>query len=310
VKSLTDYKKNLKRFQNRLILNNYYTSKIKRGKNLYAALLDWVFMTLVISLVVYIASYRISGSLVISSLLAALFASFSLALLYWNNRRKKNKKIAEINEEIAHKWIINEISKYDNNDFLLWVKEILEIYYNTSFHLHAKFIDLIGEIDGEIYAVKCFKCPEDVKVTLKDLENFMMEVKELNIKEAIIITTSYFSDEVKERLNYILMDFERLKMIMKEIGQYPTRADIEDQIISDYKYKKDNMKKVLINRSKERIFKFLISGLVIYTYSLFVPYKTYYRIIAFVSIGVGSVLAILNILKYIEGTESKFKEQR
>ncbi len=311
MKNLNDYKKGFKRFQKRLILNNYYTSKIKRGKSLYAAMLDWLLLTLAVSLFVYIVSYNLFRSLGISSFLSASSASLCLALLYWSNRRRKNKKIVEINDEIAHKWIVNEISKYDNRDFLLWIKEMLEIYYNTTFHLHAKFIDLIGEIDGEIYAVKCFKCPEDVKITLKDLENFMMEVKELNIKEALIITTSYFSEEVKEKLSSIvLMDFEQLKKVMKEIGQYPTKADIEDQIISDYNFKKDNMKKVLKNRSKERIFKFFMLGIVLYTYSLFVPYKTYYRVIAFIAIGVGTVLAIFNALRYIEGIEGIFKEQR
>jgi len=310
VKSLTDYKKDFRRFQKKLILNNYYTSEIKRGKSLYATMLDWLFTTLAISLFVYVTSYNFFDSLVASSMLAVLSAFFCVTVLYWNNRRKKSKKIAEINDEIAHKWIINEISKFDNRDFLMWIKEMFEIYYNTTFHLHAKFIDLIGEIEGEIYAVKCFKCPQDVKITLKDLENFMLEVKELNIKEAIIVTTSYFSDEVKEKLNYVLMDFEHIKRIMKEIGQYPTRNDIEDQIISDYNYKKDNIKKVLKNRSKDRIFKFIILGIVLYIYSIFVPYKTYYRIISFISIGVGTVLAIYNVLKYIEGVESTSKEQR
>lgn len=305
MRKVTDYKNTFNSLHKRIILNNYYTGKIKRGKNLYASLLDWLFITMVISLIVYIIAYNVSNSLLISTLLTAVSASFYLALLYLGNKKVRNKKIAEINDEIAHKSIIREISKYNNRDFLLWLKEILEMYYNTTFHLHAQFIDLIGEINGEIYAVKCIRRPEDVKVTLRDLENFIQEIKEKNIKEAIVVTTSYFSEEVKEKLDYILLDIHQIKRILKEIGQYPTREDIEADIISEYNFKKENMKKVLKNRSRNRIFKFLLLGLALYIYSFFVPYKSYYRLIAFISIGIGTALALYNVVKYVEGIHRK-----
>lgn len=292
--------KRLNRFHRRMILNNYYNSKIKRGKSLYATLFDYFIITAVFFIIMFMLIYSISNRLVVSLLIASLLASFYVSLVYVRNKKMKNKKIAQINDEIAHKQLIKEISKYTNRDFILKIKEMLERYYNTIFHEGGKYIDLIGEINGEIYGVKCFRNSIDTNVSFKDLENFILELETQNVKEGIIVTSSFFSDEVREKVNYILIDFEQLKGIMKEIDQYPTREEIEDYIVSNYNYKKNNMKKVLKDKSKDRVYKFIILGIVLYVFSYFVPYKAYYKVIAFVSLGVGTGLALYNIVRYIE----------
>ena len=305
VKRLGDFKSYFKSYNRRLLLKNYYAGKINKGKNLYASLLDRLFATLAFTLLIYIITYRIFDSLLVSALLTSLFASLYLALIYLKSRIIRNKKIAEINDQIASKLFMKELSQYKDHDFLLRIKEILERYYNTSFHENASYIDLVGEINGELYAVKCINSPMNTKVTFRDLENFLLEVERQNIKEAIVVTSSYFTDEVKEKVDYLLMDFDHLKEIMKEIGQYPTREEIEDYIISDYNYRKESMKKVLKNNSRNRIFKFILLGFVLYMFSFFVPYKTYYRIISYLSIGSGTAMALFKVVRYIEGAQKK-----
>lgn len=296
-------RKGLNRFYKRMVLKKYYTSKIKSGKGLYASLIDYFITAVVFFSVMFVLIYSISNKLLISVLLDSLFLSFYISIVYMKNKKMKDKKIREINDEIVNKQLIKKISKYSNQDFLLTMKEMLERYYNTTFHEHGKYIDFIGEINGDIYAVKCLKNPIETYVSFRDLENFILEAESKNIQEGIIITSSYFSDEVKERLNYILIDFEKIKGIMKEIGDYPTKKGIEDYIVSNYNYKKENVKKAIKNKDKDRAYKFLLLSIVLYVFSYFVPYKTYYRIISLLSLLVGTGLALYNMVIYIERTQ-------
>ncbi len=66
-------------------------------------------------------------------------------------------------------------------------------------------------------------------------------MKSKNIDEGIIVTNSHFTEEVKEQTNYLLIDFDQIKNMLKEINQFPTIEEIEDIVITKYKSEKGTL---------------------------------------------------------------------
>lgn len=303
MEGLINIKKYFKYLKRRFILNNYYTNIIKKGKNLQASFLDFVFMLIVLMMLFAIIVFRLTEDIFLTISIAFIIGLSYLFLLTLWNRRIRQKKILKINDEIADNELIKEIDKKDNREFLHFIKDILERYYNTTFYEYDRYIDFIGEINGEMYGLKCIKSPLDSKVTLKELEFFNKEIRRKNIKEGILVTNSYFSEDLKERTDYLLIDFSQIKKMLKEIGSYPTQKDIEDLIIARYENKKEMIKEKITSKEKSKVFKFILLGSVLILYSPFVSYRLYYRIMGFASIGIGLILGFYNVIKFIEGRQ-------
>lgn len=298
---LINIRRYLRYFKRRFILNNYYTSTIKKGKNLQASFLDFIFVLVTLMLVFAITVFRITDDIFLTLSTALIIGLVYIFLMILWNRKVRKKKILKIKEDIADEELIKEIDKKDNREFLLFIKDILERYYNTSFYEYDRYIDFIGEIKGEIYGLKCIKTPLDSRVNLKEVEFFNREMERKNIREGIVVTNSYFSEDFKEEADYILIDFDKIKDILKEIGSYPTPKDIEDLIIGRYENNRELIKEKIISKDKDKVVRFILLGVVLTIYSRFVSYKLYYRIMGFTSIGIGLILAFYNIIKFIEG---------
>lgn len=306
MEGLLGFKKYFSKFKRRAILDNYYTRKIKKGKSVQATFLDWVVATITVILFLLILINRLTNNFLLTIVLAAAIVGLYTTILKLWNKRVRHKKINEINNDLANKQLTKEIFKYGNREFLLYVKELLEKYYNTTFFEYDKYIDFIGEINGEIYGVKCFKNASDNRVSLKNLEHFIREMKNLDIKEGIIVTSSCFTEEVKENLDYLLVDFDLIKNMLRKIGAFPTKEDIEESIINKYNSKKDNIKERLKIKDKDKIYKFIILGISLYFISFFVLYKLYYRVMAFISIGIGLIIGLYNTIVYIKGIRKDY----
>ena len=63
-------------------------------------------------------------------------------------------------------------------------------------------------------------------------------MKSNGIEYGIIVTNTDFQKGLKEDLDYLLIDFNCMKNILKEIGKYPTDEEIEEFILSNYKKKR------------------------------------------------------------------------
>ncbi|MBZ2173656.1 hypothetical protein K8M07_00135 [Schnuerera sp. xch1] len=300
MEELLNFKNCVSKIRKRLIVNNYYTRKIKGGKSVQATLLDNIFLVIVVATFLLIIIFNLTNDFDLTVMLTIVLGGFYFFISLLWRRGTRYKKINEINEDLANKQVIKEISKYGNRDFLLYVKELLENYYNTTFFEYDKYIDFIGEIEGEIYGIKCFKNSLDNGVNIKDLEHFTREMKNKNIKDGIIVTSSYFSEEVKEKVNYVKIDFDQIKIMLKETGNYPSNKEIEELIITKYNNKRLGLKNKLKIKGKKKIIKFILLGIALYLISFFVTYQLYYRIMAFISISAGIVMGIYNSVKYVE----------
>jgi len=301
MEGLINIKKYFDYIKRKFILNNYYTSTLKKGKNLQAALLDFAFTVVTVIAISGIMIYWITEEIFLALATAVVLGiAYIFLMVLWNRRIRRNK-ILRINENIADSEIIREITRKDNREFQLYIKDILEKFYKTTFYEYNRYIDFVGEINGEMYGLKCLKSSMDAKVSYKELEFFMKEMNEKNIKEGIIVTNSYFSDDLKEKTDYLLIDFNQIKAMLKEIGSYPTQKDVEDLIIAKYDNRKSMLKEKFTSKGRDKVLKFTMLGIVLIIYSRFVSYEMYYRLIGFASVGIGLILAIYNIAKYIEG---------
>ena len=286
VEELSIFKDYFNRVRRNLILNNYYTKKVNDGKSIRASFLDWIFITIVIALFFFIATFNTTKKIIISIILTGVLMFFYLfALINWK-QRTRIKNITKINKEMAK----------------LYIKDLLEKYYETTFFEYDNHIDFIGEINEEIYGVKCFKNSLENRVTMKDIENFTVEMKKKNIQEGILITNSYFSDGVKEQIDYLLIDFDQIIEMLIKVEQFPLKEEIEEIIISKHKDEKGNLKESLSLNRKDKIYKFILLGIVLYIFSSFVSYSLYYRVMAYVSIFTGIIIGAYNLIEYLKRT--------
>ena len=296
---LLNFKDYFKRIRKQMILNSYYTSRIKDGKSIHASLIDWIFVSLLLTLFFLITIFNSTKKIILSIVFTMILMGIYLIILIAYKGRVRYRKILEINEYIANKQITKEIAKYGNRDFFIYVKELLEKYYNTSFFQYNSHINYIGEVDGDIYGVKCFKNSLDNKVTLKDLEHYIEEMKVKNIEDGIIVTSSYFADEVKKETDYLLVDYDEIKKMLIKIGAYPVKEEIEELIIDKYRYRRESIKEKLSLYRKDKIYKFIILGIILYLISSIVDYPIYYKIMAFLSIGFGIIIGVYNLANYL-----------
>lgn len=296
---LLNFKDYFKRIRKQMILNSYYTSRIKDGKSIHASLIDWIFVTLLLTLFFLITIFNSTKKIILSIIFTIILMGIYLIILIAYKARVRYRKIIEINEDIANKQITKEIAKYGNRDYFIYVKELLEKYYNTSFFQYNSHINYIGEVDGDIYGVKCFKNSLDNNVTLKDLEHYIEEMKVKNIEDGIIVTSSYFADEVKKETDYLLVDYDEIKKMLIKIGAYPVKEEIEELIIDKYRYRRESVKEKLSFYRKDKIYKFIILGIILYLISSIVDYPIYYKIMAFLSVGFGIFIGVYNLANYL-----------
>ena len=300
IEELLNFKSHYKNIKRNIALNNYYTTRTKKGKSIYATILDWFFTVLIVLFLSFIAIFTLIDRFILTIIVSIFLTSIYVSLSIKWNRKLNNKKINKINEEIANKQVLKNLAKYSNRDFTLFVKGLLEKYYDTTFFEYNKHIDFMGEINGEIYGVKCLKNSLENQVFPRDLDYFIREMEKKDIEEGIIVTSSTFADEIKDRWDYILIDFEYIKKILKEIGSFPSDEEVEELIIAKYNTRNEYLKKGITTVNKHKIFRFIILGVILTIFSNFVIYERYYKIIGILSILIGLGNGIYNIIKYFK----------
>ncbi|SDW34719.1 restriction endonuclease [Tepidimicrobium xylanilyticum] len=300
MKELLNFKDYFKRLRRQLILNSYYSNRIKDGKSIHASLIDWVFLIVGLTLFFLITIFNSTRRPILSIFLTFIVMGVFLVFLVVWKGRIRYKRIEEINEDVARKHIIKEVTKYNNRDFLAYIKELLEIYYNTKLIENSGHIGFTALINGEVYGVKCIKNSMEDRVSLKELRYFKEEMERQKLEEGIVITNSYFSEEVRDELDYLLIDFDGIIKMLKAVDRYPTKVEVEKMIIDGYKNKRGSIKEKFTFYERDRIYKFILLGLILYVISPFVSYTTYYRIMSFICICFGIIIGIYNLSTYME----------
>ena len=300
MEELWDIKGFLKDIRRRIILHSYYTRKIKDGKSSQAALVDWIFSILFLVLFFLITIFNSTRSVLASVSITMILLSFYIIVMVAWRGRVRARRIVAINEQLATERISGQLDKYSNRDFITYVRDLLESYYSTKFDEYKDNIDLVGEIDGEIYGVKCIKAPAGTRVTLKNMEYFILDMEGNGIREGIVVTNTSFADEVREETDYLLMGLEQIEDMLKMAKEgYPSREEIEDLIIDRYDMGRKELMGNIGFRGKGKAYKFILLGVVFYLVSPLVSYPLYYKVVAFISVLYGTIIGVYNIASYI-----------
>ena len=297
---LIKFKDYLNKIKRNIILNNYYSKEIKDGKTVRASVLDWVFFAIIIMMFFLITTFNTTKSIKTSIILTIVLMGIYFFLFINLSNRKRNKKVSEIKEKLSSERILKRIEKLNDEEYLLYIKEILEKYYNTNFIEYDTYIDFVGEINGEFYGVKCFRNLSEDSITKKDIENYKNAMKSNGIEYGIIVTNTDFQKGLKEDLDYLLIDFNCMKNILKEIGNYPTDEEIEEFILFNYIEKKEGLRKDLKLVRKDKIFRFILLGIILYVISVFTAYTLYYKIMGIILIIIGAILGINKLIQYLK----------
>ncbi|WP_416197806.1 MAG: Restriction endonuclease [Sporanaerobacter sp.] len=279
-------------------IKNYYLKKMKDGKGYNAVVIDSVLIKLILSIVFLIYLFIQTNNIVFSIIISISALIFVLYISYYFKMRKFKKKILDINNDLSKKKIMKEINTFTNYEFILYVKKVLENYYNTSFVEYENDIDLIGQIHDKIYAVKCIRIAQDERVTTRDIKSFKYHMSMMGAEEGICVTSSYFVEGIKEEYKDIeFIDFEKLLFILKKVNMYPSKDDIEEIIINKYK---ENKNKVMSAKnhvfSSEKVFRYLFLGMTLYVLSKSTSFGLYYKIMAIFSLIFGLVSIFYGVI--------------
>lgn len=280
------------------IIKNYYSKEINKGKTYRAQHLDnvlfIVLIFLIITLVLIVKSNRILLPIYVS-LISAFFISNSINAI---NKKKIRKKELAINKDLKSRRIIREIAQLNREEFILYVKDILDLFYSTEFDFGEDGVDLIGYINNKKYGVKCIKSSLEDRIISKKVNEFSNLINGLNYDEGIIVTNSYFQKDIKDNTSLILIDFLGIKEMLMKIDRFPTDEEIRNYIIHRYDDRKSSVKGQLKTITFGKIVRLYGMFVVFYFISFFVRYGLYYKIMGVVVFVIATMLGGIKFTEY------------
>ena len=167
----------LNKIRRKIILDNYYSKEIKDGKTVRASVLDWTFLAIIIMLFFLTTTFNTTKSIKMSIILTIILMGIYFFVFINLSNRKRIKKVFEVKENLNNESILKRIEKLNDEEYLLYIKGLLDKYYNTNFIEYDAYIDLVGEINGEFYGVKCFRNLSEDSITKRDIENYKKTMK-------------------------------------------------------------------------------------------------------------------------------------
>lgn len=284
---------------NKKILKNYYSKEIRKGRSYRAASMDKILGFIIIfGLITTFLTVK-SGYFLLSLYMSLIISFFIINIGVLLSKNRKEKKIDVINDQLKSKKVLKEINHLNKDGFVNYIKLILDEYYNTEFQYSNMPLDLIGTIDNEQYGIKCMKIPIDEKVTMRDLDMFIREMQNLKLDEGILITNSYFRDDVKEDSKIILLDLDNIKDILKYLNRYPTEEEIKNYIIDRHIDRRNKLKTEIRTINKRKLFQLYGIFIVFYLISFVVKYSIYYKIMSILVFVIATSLSGYKISEHI-----------
>ncbi|WP_425446941.1 restriction endonuclease [Dethiothermospora halolimnae] len=312
---LDKIKQLLKRISKNRKLKRYYYEKFIDGKTITAVFADSIVSKILVLVLGYGYVYIKTKDWVFSLLIAIQFLILYSLVFYKIKKVKLNKCKTRVNNKIAKKIVLKDLQNKTPDEFINSIKETFEkLDFINLRNEYSRNIDFIGNFRNRDVAIKCFQYSSDYKVSINDIREFFLELKEKEISEGIIVTISSFDEDVKDFLPKLqkhikihTIDIDKFVGIMKKAETAPSLKDIEQVIINKIS---ERRRKVIEYRNKVlakgKAIKYLLIGFLIYLYSGLTPYNSYYKIISYILFTLG-VVAIIN---YIMGLLKPEEEEK
>lgn len=282
------------------IIKNYYSKEINKGMSYKAVYFDKI----AVILILFFSSVYLFSSIT-NTLILPIYISLALVFLITRalvnlRTKKQNLKINKVNEELKSRRLMRELSQLNREEFVIYIKGILERYYQSEFTYGEEGIDLIGNIKNKSYAVKCIKSSQEDKIIRSRIEDFHDFINYLDYDEGIIVTNSYFQDGATFDTSLILFDFSGIKEIVKSIDEYPTDEEIKEYIKNRYNDRQKSLEREFKNISVRKIIRLYSVFIILYLVSYFVEYPFYYRIMAIIAFIIATVLGGIIITERVK----------
>ncbi len=286
------------------ILKNYYSKELRKGKTYRASILDRILLYgilfIILGLLLTIKSNRLLLSIFMSGIALYFIIIINSAVL----SSSKNKKIKHIKEKLKKQKITREISNLNKEDFIQYIQKLLEEYYNTKVERALGPLDLKLIKDGDTFGIKCIKYTMDDRISTREVELFMNDLNSLDLDDGIMITSTYFSDGIMDDSKIILMDFDHIVQMLKDLNQYPKDEDIEDYIVDRFTDNRNEIKNQVKEFDKRKIIQLYGLCAVFYLLSYFISFPLYYKIMAVITFVIATIVSGYKISEYIRLKDS------
>ncbi|RKD34271.1 restriction endonuclease [Thermohalobacter berrensis] len=295
---------NVKKLLKKRKIKRFYMEELNEGKSHIAMILDSFFIRFFITIIFFVYMYFLTNDMLFAiAITIQVFILLNL-LIYKINKMRFIKNVKAINERLAKNKIKKDFLNKTPVEFVEEMKDILEKCGINDLKLkYEKDLDIIGKFQGNTVGIKCFQYEDDYKVTVNEIRDFFLSLRTLEIDQGIVITTSSFSEDVKDFLPKLekytklyLFNLDGLIKLLKKANSYPTKKEIDSMILNKVADKKTKIKEYReVVLSKGKTFKYFMVGILILIWGRITPYELYYRIAAYVLFFLG----IISIGKFI-----------
>lgn len=281
------------------ILKNYYSKELRRGMTYRASRMDKILlygiMLLGLTTILTIRSNRFLISIFISSM-AIYFIVFINSNI---SKKTKSKRIREINEGLKKQKLVREFSSLNKEGFTNYIKLLLEEYYKVEVDKADLPLDLKFTKEEDVFGVRCVKVSMEDKISTREVELFSRDLNNLKLDDGILVTNTYFTDGLQDDSKIVLLDFDNIVEILKEIDKYPSDKDMEDYIVDVFTDKRNGVKSQVKDFNKKKIIQLYGLCAVFYFLSFFISFPLYYKIMAVVSFVIATLVSGYKITEYI-----------
>lgn len=296
-------KKNLKEIyqegRDDVIVKNYFSKEINKGMSYKAVNIDKVAFVIILFILSLVFFSSITKTLILPIYLSLGLVYLVSRIILKFRHKKKEERIKKVREDLKSRKLMREVSQMNGDEFVTYIKSILERYYQVEFFYGKDDIDLEATINDKRYAIKCIKTSQEDKVIKKRVNDFYSYINYLNYQGGIMVSSSYFQDGSADDNSLILYDFASLKEILKSINEYPTDDVINQFIIDRYKHNRGKMENQLKVVNNWKIFRLYLMFLIFYIISFFTSLSIYYRAMGLLCFIIATIMGALRITELI-----------
>ena len=285
-----------------------YVKEALGNRNYLSYRTDLMLLKILVSFVVFIATYFIYLDIILSLLLASLvFFVFTLVNkinVDKKNERGKNMLMKKVKEE----YFSSKIEEINQNDFEMLIKLFFNNEgYNNIFKKGRSLY--LAEKEGYITCIKIFKLYEGIEVEKLDIRSLLTFMGNSNIRNGFLVTTSSLSEEAakliekfKDRFEITVIDIEGMYSLADKYNMLPDESFYYKRLNEEKVITKNDFKKNVLNIRK--VYLYIAASIFFYMSSVWMPENQLVIYISYFFI----VLTIINIL-YFSVTKYNMNKQ-
>lgn len=285
-----------------------YVKEALGNRNYLSYRTDLMLLKILVSFVVFIATYFIYLDIILSLLLASLvFFVFTLVNkinVDKKNERGKNMLMKKVKEE----YFSSKIEEINQNDFEMLIKLFFNNEgYNNIFKKGRSLY--LAEKEGYITCIKIFELYDGIEVEKLDIRSLLTFMGNSNIRNGFLVTTSSLSEEAakliekfKDRFEITVIDIEGMYSLADKYNMLPDESFYYKRLNEEKVITKNDFKKNVLNIRK--VYLYIAASIFFYMSSVWMPENQLVIYISYFFI----VLTIINIL-YFSVTKYNMNKQ-